>query len=400
MDSKSVVMLVPDDRIDRRVLLEARSLRKAGWQVTVIAAPPPFTGYRLDEECFPEIKIVRIDGEKAAKLPTSLKLSDPKLNRDWREFYWYSNQFCSEAFKIPAKVYVAHDLPVLPAATLVAKHYNSRLVYDAHELYPEQKHFGPERTHLYTEVETLLSPYADEVITVNMSIAKELKERYGVNLPKVILNCPEVDNNEFPVQSNILKTTLGIPENMKILLFQGSLSLNRNLENLVKAMALIARKDVVLVILGPGDEKRKELLNIALEQGTLKRKVFFHDPVPQSELLRYTASADAGIIPYPHVDLNSYYCTPNKLFEFIVAGLPILGNKSPELIRYISEQGLGLNMIMDDQITIAIAIDDFFTQDLTPFREKVQVIRQKYVWSEESSKIVSIYEELIRQSQI
>lgn len=395
--SNSTVMLVPDDRIDRRVLLEARSLVKDGWAVTVIAAPPPYEGYRLDEDSFPDINIVRIDGNRAVYVPDELrKKVDNRLDQDWKDFYWYNNHFFMEALKYPSKVYVAHDLPVLPAALMAAQQYGSLLVYDAHELYPEQHHFGQERTKLYTEVEIILAPMADKIITVNESIAHEMQKRYGVELPEVILNCPEVNLSSFNLSSKkLLREKLGIPDGHFILLFQGSLSLNRNLENLICAMSMIEREDVTLVILGPGDEKRNELIETAKENHILNKKVFFHPAVSQLELLQYTASADAGIIPYPHIDLNSYYCSPNKLFEFIVAGVPILGNDSPELNRFVSGQGIGLNMPMTGAGDIAKAIDFFCSQDLSMFRSKLHEISPGFVWEVQGEKIVQIYRELL-----
>ena len=64
-------------------------------------------------------------------------------------------------------------------------------------------------------------------------------------------------------------------------------------------------------------------------------RIHFLDPVSQDELLSWTAGADIGIVPYPPIDLNSRLCTPNKLFEFIVAEVPILANDLPELRRFV-----------------------------------------------------------------
>lgn len=396
----SAVMLVPDDRIDRRVLLEARSLVKVGWSVTVIAAPPPYENYTIDEDSFPDVNIVRIDGDIAVTIQSEMKVKlGDDADKDWKNFYWYHNHFYFEAIKCPAQVYVAHDLPVLPAALMASKFYGSHLVYDAHELYPEQHHFGKERTKLYTEVEGLLAPRADYVITVNQSIANEMVKRYKIELPEVILNCPEVDTSGYPIpRTGTLQYKLGIPNGFYTLLFQGSLSLNRNLENLVSAMGIVKRSDVALVIMGPGDQKRDELIKIAEKYEIMNKKVFFHPAVSQLELLQYTASADAGIIPYPHIDLNSYLCSPNKLFEFIVAGVPILANDSPELRRFVGDQGIGLNMPMTCPEDIACAIDLFFSNDISIYAEKLKKIGSEFTWEGEGRKIVSIYSKLMEKS--
>lgn len=398
IERKSITMLVPDDRIDRRVLLEARSLIRNGWSVTVIAAFPPYEGYREDEDCFPEVKIVRIDGNKACNISVNLKNKYDILNKDWKSFYWYSNHFYEEAMKHPASIYVAHDLPVLPAAIMAAVQNNAYIVYDSHELYPEQKHFGEERTKLYTDIESSLITLVDKTITVNKSIADELSNRYSIEIPEIILNCPDINKEESPSNnSDILRKKLNIPKEKRILLFQGSLSLNRNLENLVEAMSLVKNKDVVLVVLGPGDEKREELMAIAKEKNILNSKVFFHKSVPQSELINYTASADVGIIPYPHIDLNSYYCTPNKLFEFIVSGIPIVANYSPELIRFVGNQSIGFNSYMRNCKEIADAIDNIFQLNLDEFKRNVVNLRKNFTWEVEGEKVVKIYNSLIEK---
>jgi len=121
-------------------------------------------------------------------------------------------------------------------------------------------------------------------------------------------------------------------------------------------------------------------MRITKSHGLLNRRIFFHEPVPVQHLLPYTASADAGIIPYPNLGLNKYYCTPNKLFEFIVAGLPILANDLPELNRFVAQQGIGMNLPMNSPEDIARAIDVFFSSDLAKFWAKAQQNAPHYTW--------------------
>jgi glycosyltransferase involved in cell wall biosynthesis/SAM-dependent methyltransferase len=401
LQQKTVTMIVPDDRIDRRVLLEARSLVQAGWRAVVVAAPRPSENYRVDEESFPEVQIVRIDPSHAVTIPPEMRVDLATVLpdfRDWREFYWYHYHFLLEAIRHPSEIVVAHDLPVLPAAAGVAHLHGARLVYDAHELYPEQAHFGAKRTALYRDVESLLIHRAHLVTTVNQSIAEEMAKCYGIRMPEVILNAPDVQGISSPVpRSRLLHDSSGIAESLNLLLFQGSLSLNRNLENLVQAVSLVQHQDVGLILMGPDGGIRQQLLKIARDFGLLDRRVFFHEAVPPGELLRYTAAADAGIIPYPHVDLNSTLCSPNKLFEYIVAELPILANDSPELRRFVGDQGVGIVYPMRDAGEIAAAIDTFFNHDLGAFRKRLREISSHFVWSIQGKKLVELYAQVRNQ---
>src|SRR5262249_52670042 len=154
-------------------------------------------------------------------------------------------------------------------------------------------------------VESALAGFPQHVITVNLSIAQEMVQRYHIATPTIILNCPDYAPAATAGEArHDLRSVLGLAAQQKILLFQGSLSLNRNLENLVQAMALLTCQDVVLVLMGPGEAKRQELEEIAGREHVLGNRVYFHPAVPQCDVIPYTQSADAGIIPYPHIDLN------------------------------------------------------------------------------------------------
>jgi glycosyltransferase involved in cell wall biosynthesis len=138
-------------------------------------------------------------------------------------------------------------------------------------------------------------------------------------------------------------------------------------------------------------ELRQQLEAIAQRNGTLGLRVFFRDPVPQSVLLSYTSSADIGIVPYPPIDLNSRYCTPNKLFEFIVAGLPILANDLPELRTFVHDNGFGQVHPLDGPAETARAIEMMFASDLEVYRRRLAERRHEFVWNVQGEKLVSLY---------
>jgi len=249
-------------------------------------------------------------------------------------------------------------------------------------------------------VEASFLPFGDQVITVNSSIAAELVQRYSIPLPEVILNCPDAAKDCLPLpQTDQLRRELGIPDGLAILLYQGNIGRPRDLEILVQAMTLAEHKDIALVLMGRGNGLRKELIKIAESHHLFNRRIFFHEAVPVQNLLAYTASADAGIIPYPNLGLKKYYCTPNKLFEFIVAGLPILANDLPELNRFVSQQGIGMNLPMNSPEDIARSIDAFFSSDLKKFRIKAQQIATQYVWQIQGQKVVELYVRLVDEDR-
>ena len=123
-------------------------------------------------------------------------------------------------------------------------------------------------------------------------------------------------------------------------------------------------------------------------------RVFYHLAVTQDILLEYTCPADAGIIPYLAQDKGAYYCTPNKMFEFMVAGLPILASDMPELKRFISGQGIGLNRKMIDHLDIAAALNDFFDMDWHGFGNRSQMIAGRFIWATLAAVVRSVYDSL------
>jgi glycosyltransferase involved in cell wall biosynthesis len=215
-------------------------------------------------------------------------------------------------------------------------------------------------------------------------------------VPAILLNAPAAAQpQETGWGNDLLRQELKIPSDKRILLYQGAFSLYRNLEDLIAAMALVESEDVVLVMMGPDADRLPELETIADDTGTLGRRVLFRDPVPQSVLLSYTVGADVGIVPYPAVDLNSRYCTPNKLFEFIVASVPILANDLPELRKFVHDTGFGQVHRLEGAPAIAAAIDAMFRSDLQPYRDRLAARRDEFTWEAQGKKLVELYRLLV-----
>lgn len=294
-----------------------------------------------------------------------------------------------------------HDLPALQAGAELAAAWGVPLVYDAHELYPEQKSFSRVQRRICSRAEAEHISKADLVFAVNQSIGDEMARRYRIAQPVTLLNAidphPEFDPQ---LRHDLLREKLGLSAERRILLFQGGFAPHRNLENLIQAMAHVTLADVDLVMLGFG-VFGEQLKIRAGRLGLLGTRIHFLPAVAQSQLLQHSASADLGIIPYPHVDLNSYYCTPNKLFEFIQAGLPILANDSPELNRFVQANGFGHSARMSNARSIARAIDAAFTSaDFPRWRESLKQKQRDLAWAAQDIIYVKEMSRLIETSKV
>jgi glycosyltransferase involved in cell wall biosynthesis len=110
--------------------------------------------------------------------------------------------------------------------------------------------------------------------------------------------------------------------------------------------------------------------------------------------LALTVEAGAGIIPYPDLDFNTAHCRPNKLFEFIAAGVPILASDLPELRLYVHDTGFGRIAPMLSDEAIWHAIDDFFTHDLAPNRQALQRDGAAFTWEAQERRLLDLYRAL------
>ncbi len=395
----SVLMLTPDREIDRRILLEAEALRADGWTVKIVAMP--VDGVAVSDPSWVVRARASAGGAKKEKavlgvyrmLRGWLPMNGPAMRR-LKSFVWstianpesfYTKIFASTIADESPSIIVAHDLPMLPSARSIADRCGAQLIYDSHELWCE-KGFPPRWKRAWRAVEEKHIGRCDAVITINHSIATLLKERYGLRRVDVITNATSPMSGE----AKDLRAACRIDRAARVLLYQGGLTSGRQIEQVVAAMALVKNNQVHLVLLGSGALKR-QLMRRAIRSGAAAR-IHFLDAVPQTELLAWSASADVGVIPYGSDCLNNHLCTPNKLYEFIAAGLPILANDLPELRRAVAENEFGLVREMRNPRAIASAIEECFADAsrIAQWRSSLVRRQHEFAWLAEAEKYKAI----------
>jgi glycosyltransferase involved in cell wall biosynthesis len=289
----------------------------------------------------------------------------------------------------------AHDLPQLRAAWTAGRMLNIPCIYDAHEMYPEIGTLSPEDQRKCREVESRFIRQVDRVITVNPFIAQQQAVTYRIKKPTVILNAAELPPGfAYGTRTDKLRSALGLSSEHKILLFQGWVSLDRSLGELVKAIREVP-EEIHLAILGYGEDIVK-LLGIA-EASHVAGRVHVLKPVPQDELIYWVASADAGIIPYQARDENYRYCSPNKLFEFIAACTPIIANDLPYLRRVVAGEGYGVVAPFDGSDGYARAVRSMFDSARggpDRFRPALLATGERYLWAQQAPTLLKIYRSL------
>lgn len=402
-----VVMFTHDRQIDRRILLEADALEADGWDVRILALRvgglPPAEDPR----------VLRVGGlaggAKGSGGAHTLLLHvyqwvkrlvpvNSALMRAGRSIAWsllpggpgrlFTRLFAEAVANHPADIYVAHDLPMLPVGVAAVERHGGRLVYDSHECFPEQEFNALER-RVWRRLERSLIGRCDLVITVNASIAALMEQRYGLRRVEVIHNAERVPDTESAGRP--LRERLGLAETTPLVLYQGGLSEGRNLDALVRMVHYLNTPGVHLAFLGDG-LLRDRLAALARRVGVADR-VHLVPAVPQADLLGYTRSADLGVIPYRPNCLNNRFCSPNKLFEFIAAGLPIIASDLPELRRFVVGYGIGLVGNTESPRALAGMVDAFFERPeiAEGFRSNLVRARREVNWAREGDTLVGLY---------
>jgi len=294
-------------------------------------------------------------------------------------------------FYYPDIIHV-HDLPMLKVGVKIKKVLNVPLIYDMHEFYSEQDCLTSLQQKRLRSTERKNIKYTDVQITVNPLLADEISKNYQNLRIEIIQNAMIINSDFHQNQYDRFRQEYSISKNDIILLYQGWISPNRNLQNLVKGLAKV-EIPIKFVIMGYGDFK-EELKKIA-EISNIKDKVIFVPTKTQDELLSYTASADIGIIPYPFkLDPNTKYASPNKLYEFIAARLPIVCNNLPFVKSIIETNGFGIACNMDSPESFAEALNNFPLDKLEYFKTNLAEKGANFLWEAEAPKLLRIYQNL------
>jgi glycosyltransferase involved in cell wall biosynthesis len=367
--------------------------------------PPPTPWKQLRRQI--KLRLVAPAGRLRRKLARALRLKARDaarfvllpFARQLRFFDYYQRAVAVMRGQRCAVVH-AHDLNTLPAGWWLARRHRARLIYDSHELYLDRNR-RPRRTWLNRlltrELERFLIRRCDAVITVNDSLANLLAQRYRIARPLVLRNTPS--RNSAPATSTVkspsLRDLVPIEPSHLLLLYCGFITFNRGLPNLIRSLHHLP--DCHLVLMGFGTESYLAELDELVTAEGLAARYSRLGPVPPEEVTSYAASADLGVAPIESAGLSYYYCAPNKLFEYLHAGLPVIASDFPELRAVIDEHRVGATFDPTDPRDIARAaraVMDTDSGDLQRLRMRTKEAALLYCWELESPKLLSVYGEL------
>jgi glycosyltransferase involved in cell wall biosynthesis len=282
---------------------------------------------------------------------------------------------------------VSNDLDTLLPNYLVSLIRRKPLVYDTHEFFtgvPELTQ-RPRVRKVWEKIEKWIFPKLKYVITVNHSIAGLYKDLYGKKLT-VIRNVPPKKDITHPRS----RKDLGLPEETPIILLQGAwINADRGGEEAVEAMAYL--ENVLLLIIGAGDVI--DILKEKTKRPELTGKVLFIPRLPFEQLFNYTVHADLGLTLDKDTNINYRFSLPNKLFDYIQAGVPVLASSLPEVRAIIEQYSIGECIDMHEPKHIAQCIQNILADKnkLQYYRENCVKAREELCWEVEKTKLVEVY---------
>ncbi|MBI2776434.1 MAG: glycosyltransferase family 4 protein [Chloroflexi bacterium] len=301
-----------------------------------------------------------------------------------------------------ADVWHAHDLTGLPAALAAQRRLGGRLVYDAHELYLEA---GDTATRpawaraVLRRFERAAIRHADALVTVNAGLAAALTRIAVPRRIVVVHNAPLVGADRPAAAASPLRAAAGVPGDAPIALYHGSFAAGRGVEVLAAAIREPGLEHVHAVFLGEGAGELA-LASAAAEPATAGR-IHVLLPVDPAEVTRWVAGADVGVMPIAPTTANHRLSTPNKLFECLAAGVPVVASDFPGIREIVAPAGdppLGALVDPLDVAAVARAIRSIL--DLEP--EVAAALRarcrdaaaSRWNWAAESRGLVELYADL------
>ena len=248
----------------------------------------------------------------------------------------------------------SNDLDTLLPNFLVARLKRKHLIYDSHEYFTEVPELvsRPKVQAIWRSIERRILPKLTFALTVNASIAELYKKAYGIDM-KVLRNMPKPLD-----KASKTRKELGLPEDKKIVILQGSgINMHRGSEEAVEAMRYI--NNAVLLIIGSGDVL--DILKRNVKDFGIEDKVIFKGRMPYAEMMSHTQLADLGLTLDKDTNINYRYSLPNKVFDYIQAGIPVLGSDLVEVKRIVQEFSVGQIVESVEPKAIALAITNMLS---------------------------------------
>ncbi len=280
-------------------------------------------------------------------------------------------------------IYISNDLDTLLANFLASRIRKIPLLYDSHEYFTEVPELiGREKTRkIWLKIERGILPRLKYSITVNHSIAQIYEKKYSISMG-VIRNLPELNNSEI--------ATGNIPgsHGKKIIIYQGVLNIGRGLDHLIESMQFVP--NALCLIVGDGPEYSR--LSDLVRTFKVEEKVVLMGKMTPLKLKGITILADLGVSIEENMGLNYYYSLPNKIFDYIHAGVPVLVSPFPEMKNLLDHYEVGETLISREPSKIGKQINNILSNRTKnqKWKKNLESARKELCWQNEERKLLDL----------
>lgn len=286
---------------------------------------------------------------------------------------------------------LSNDLDTALANYFVSKLKKVPMVYDSHEYFTETPELvtRPVVQKIWKKIERFVISRLKEMITVNESIAKLFREKYKITV-HVVRNIPF----RLKTKTSLTRKDLHLPEDKHILVLQGSgINIQRGVEELVEAMQFL--DDCFLMLIGGGDVL--PILKKMVSEMRLDDRVIFLPRMPYQKMIAYTQLAELGFTLDKNTNLNYCFSLPNKIFDYIQAGIPVISSHLPEIEKIIKGYQIGSFVENHTPKSIANTVKEAFsnTQQYSQWKNNLNFAAEELCWEHEEKTLLKIYGQFI-----
>jgi alpha-maltose-1-phosphate synthase len=320
----------------------------------------------------------------------------------------YKRQLSEKISKDNIDILHCHDQEMLNLGGLIKSIKKNKykedicLIYDSHELFHSYPLNISNYSNFILYLKSLIvkkfqilreknnNKFIDYLITVNGSLANNLKEYFQLKEnPVIVRNIPDYVSTKT---ENIIREKFNIPEEQKVLVFIGANIYPKTL-NLEQVISEFANdKNITLVFIAKKNAFQKDIEVFVTQIGA--NNILFHDIVHPVEIIKYLSSCDIGLVPtWNKKDLSYWYALDNKLFEYLMAEIPILATQQPEYVNIVDKYKIGICINPDEEGAYLKGFNQII-KNYDFYKENTKLAKEELNWNNEKQELLNLYQKI------
>ena len=367
-----------DLRYDNRILKELESLAEIKkYEITAI-------GVKLDEDAAYAERHIGASISNINLITDILSFMPRPISYFFR-LIEMSIRFLLFSFRVKPNIVHCHDTMVLPVGVLIKFFTKAKLIYDAHELESNKNGQSISLSKATLLIERKCWRKIDHLISVSDSIINWYNANLGKKKSTLILNSPIFDKlNSSSVKNRYFHDLYKISYDKLVFVYLGYLGQGRSIEQLLN---IFSTPNIFshIVFIGYG-----ELSSLILDHQKNSINIHLHKSIPHDTIVNVVNSADVGFCLIENISLSDYYCLPNKLFEYIFAGVPVIASDFPDITNIVHKYQLGKTCTLDES-SIFKAVQEI---ELNP-PGRLMSNFEDLSWYSQSKKLHLLYDSLL-----